>query len=111
MATFIKKHLFMWLAMFTVFAVFLVVGLSLSTIVNENTVSQLQHMSMWPLFNWRVCFYAVLVWVWPWLIKRIARKRLNKNDVSPKRLPLIVTILLYELVIVQNPLAKLIRLF
>ena len=56
---------------------------------------------------WRAFIYSLLVMFWPRLICHLTRHRRYDSSYSAGRRPLVVLIVLYECLIVQNPLAYL----
>lgn len=107
----LKKYVLLLAATVFIFFALFFIGLSLSYFVHEETVNTLQNINTGYFNIWRWFFYIALLVAWPWFITRLIKKRLNKQAISPSRLPLFVLIILYELIIVQNPLAAVLRLF
>ncbi len=60
-----------------------------------------------PLGWWRASIYSLLVMFWPQLVCHLTRYRRNNSSYSASRRPLVVLIIFYECLIVQNPLAYL----
>ena len=58
-----------------------------------------------PLGWWRAVIYSLLVLCWPRLVCHLTRHRRHDSSSSASRRPLIILIILYECLIVQNPLA------
>ena len=58
-----------------------------------------------PLGWWRVGIYSLLVLFWPQLVRHLTRHRRHDSSFLASRRPLIILIILYECLIVQNPLA------
>jgi len=57
-----------------------------------------------PLGWWRAVIYSLLVLCWPRLVCHLTRHRRHDSSSSASRRPLIILIILYECLIVQNPL-------
>ena len=60
-----------------------------------------------PLGWWRAVIYSLLVLCWPRLVCHLTRHRRHDSSSSASRRPLVILIILYECLIVQNPLAAL----
>ena len=60
-----------------------------------------------PLGWWRAGIYSLLVLCWPRLICHLTRHRQHNSSSAVSRRPLVILIILYECLIVQNPLAVL----
>ena len=60
-----------------------------------------------PLGWWRAGIYSLLVLFWPQLVRHLTRHRRHDSSSSASRRPLVILIILYECLIVQNPLAAL----
>lgn len=58
-----------------------------------------------PLGWWRAVIYSLLVLCWPQFVYHLTRHHRNDSSPSASRRPLIILIILYECLIVQNPLA------
>ena len=58
-----------------------------------------------PLGWWRAGIYSLLVLFWPRLVCHLTRHRRHDSSSSASRRPLVILIILYEGLIVQNPLA------
>ncbi|WP_299082339.1 hypothetical protein [uncultured Paraglaciecola sp.] len=60
-----------------------------------------------PLGWWRAGIYSLLVLCWPRFVCHLTRDHRHDSSSSASRRPLIILIILYECLIVQNPLAAL----
>ena len=60
-----------------------------------------------PLGWWRAVIYSLLVLCWPRLVYHLTRHHRNDSSPTASRRPLVILIILYECLIVQNPLAAL----
>ena len=60
-----------------------------------------------PLGWWRAVIYSLLVLCWPRFVYHLTRHHRNDSSPSASRRPLVILIILYECLIVQNPLAAL----
>lgn len=69
----------------------------------DELITRSQRINTLPWVWWRALFYAVLIFFWPWLIKGVAKSHV----VNVSRRPVIILVLLYEGLVVLNPLAAL----
>ncbi|PHS00160.1 MAG: hypothetical protein COA78_24235 [Blastopirellula sp.] len=69
----------------------------------DELIVESQQINTLPWGWWRGVLYAVLFFLWSWLIKGVAKNR--KLKVSKR--PLIILIMLYEGLVVLNPLSTL----
>lgn len=107
----IKKCLWMGLVTLSILILVWAIGFSLSYIVDKDILVQTLELYALPLAVWRGLLYIGVILAWPWLVKRIAATRLKQVKLSPSRWLLIIVIAAYELLIVQNSVAALVRLF
>lgn len=101
-----------WRWLFTLIALvaFFMAGLLVSLLVSSTDFPSHQHdRREWLI--WRLLAYSLMVGVWPYLIKHLLKRLKVKARQIPARLPLVVLIVLYELLIVQNPLQALLALW
>lgn len=89
------------------FTALFIVGALSSLFAGEAQLDQLiDHGSLgW----WRIAFYVMLLAIWPRFVARAIGDRQLKSDFYKSRKPLLVVVLLYELLIVLNPLAYVVR--
>ncbi len=84
----------------------LVAGVLLSLWFGSNPVSDLgTGVGGVPFAGWRAGIYGALVLLWPKLVLRIRKNRPLTQAALLNRRPVIILILLYEGLIVQNPLS------
>ncbi|PCJ43339.1 MAG: hypothetical protein COA71_00230 [SAR86 cluster bacterium] len=69
----------------------------------DELITRSQSINSLPWGWWRGLFYAVLIFLWPWLIKGVAKSHIG----NVSRRPVIILVLLYEGLVVLNPLATL----
>ncbi len=62
-----------------------------------------------PLLGWRMAVYSGLLVMWPRLTEWLTHPPKQDNRLLLSRRPLVLLILAYELLIVQNPLALLLQ--
>ena len=99
----LKRHSFFWFATFAAMTIVALVGMIL---IND---SDLRHSIDGLIENhevalsiWRFSVYLLLIYCWPKMAAFVSK---SKNTDKNSRLSIILLILLYEFVIVQNPLA------
>jgi len=91
-------------------AVLFVAGVLVSLLVSSNQLPTYPlDESAW--FGWRLLIYCLLVGWWPYLIQHLLKRLKAKATQTAARLHLVVLIVLYELLIVQNPLQALLGLW
>ena len=100
-----------WRWLFTLIALVLLfmAGLIVSLLVSSTDLSGHQFDGRTWL-GWRLLVYSLLIGLWPFLIQNLLKKFKVKASRKPSRLHLLVIIVLYELLIVQNPLQALLSL-
>jgi len=109
--TFLKRQCQLWGYTATGFLLLLgagfVIGLWNDSSLIEYARSNTESLSFaW----WRACVYGLLLVFWPGISGWLTPNRQSVGSRFPSRFPLIVVIILYELLIVQNPLALLLKL-
>ncbi|MEE8058256.1 MAG: hypothetical protein V3T17_10535 [Pseudomonadales bacterium] len=106
----IKRQCVLWGFTLATLALLLAVGLVASLGVKHYPLfltDSLIHALPWGW--WRGWAYLALVAFWPYLVKGLLQRRYAVVTTNPDRRPLLVLIVLYEGLIVQNPLAWLFR--
>ena len=108
---FLKRQCQLWGFTFAGLLLLFVAGFAVSVWNGDNLV---QNASMYAanlsLAWWRVGDYMMLLIFWPRIVRRLASNRQSISNKFLSRSPLVVLILLYELLIVHNPLAALLKL-
>ncbi|MDA1370266.1 MAG: hypothetical protein O2971_05845 [Proteobacteria bacterium] len=84
------------LSMVFVFLLCLLVG-------TDELITKSERINTLPWPWWRGLFYTLLIILWPWLIKAVAKT----HGIQVSRRPVIILVLLYETLVVLNPLAAL----
>ena len=86
----------------------LLVGVAVSIWVGSQPPQEIGLLvANFPLGWWRAGIYSLLVLFWPQLVRYLTRHRRHDSSSSASRRPLVILIILYECLIVQNPLAAL----
>ena len=109
--SFLKRQWLLWGCTSVGLALLAAVGFVLTFWVNSNGIQWFDNRTgtLW-LGCWRGLVYIFLIVFWPIVISRLTgRSQCNSSAISSRR-PLVILIILYELLIVQNPLAALIEL-
>ena len=102
----LKRHAFFGAFTLIAFFVLFVVGLFVSFSAEEFSLSQPSYLRDVNAFIWwRATVYILLLVFWPRLIRRAAYMLGITGKVSESRKALMLLILFYELLIVQNPLS------
>lgn len=102
----LKQQCLLWGYTLAGLALLLVAGLLLSFWIGNSDLQEVRGLiNALPLGWWRGVFYGVLLMFWPRLIRRLTESKLVNKEVLRSRCSLCVLIVLYELLIVQNPLA------
>lgn len=98
-----------WRWLYTIAALFIlfVGGLLVSLILGANGVPVARlDVNAW--LWWRGLIYLVLLLCWPLLVRHLARRR-NIESTRPVGFrPLVILVVLYELLIAQNPIQALV---
>ena len=106
---FLKRHFLVWGITTAALALLFVAGVLASFwAVGQSTQDYGLLIQELPLGWWRAAAYLLLIVFWPRLIYQLARKYSGASYKSNRR-PLIILIILYEVLIVENPLAALFR--
>lgn len=108
---FLKRQCQLWGFTFVGLLLLFVVGFAVSVWNGDNLAPNVStYADNLSLGWWRVGGYILLFLLWPRLVRRLASNRQSISNKLVSRRPLVVLILLYELLIVQNPLAALMKL-
>ncbi|MCW8883753.1 MAG: hypothetical protein OQK12_00695 [Motiliproteus sp.] len=107
----LASHKLRWRWLFTLIAlvVLLIAGVIVSLLVSSTDLPSHQFNER-GLLIWRLIAYSLLAGLWPYLIQHLLKRIKIKATQIPSRMPLAVLIVLYELLIVQNPLQALLGL-
>ncbi|AEF05650.1 hypothetical protein [Alteromonas naphthalenivorans] len=104
-----NKQGWRWLFTLIALVVLFMAGLIVSLLVSSNQLPAHQFDGhAW--LGWRLLIYCLLIGLWPFLIQHLLNRLKIKARQKPARLPLVILIVLYELLIVQNPLQTLLSL-
>ena len=102
----IKRQCLLWGYTSAALVLLLIVGVAVSLWVGSQSPKAIGSLvSNLPLGWWRAGIYSLLVLYWPQLVCHLTRHRRHDSSSSASRRPLIILIMLYECLIVQNPLA------
>ncbi|UVW35795.1 hypothetical protein NYF23_04070 [SAR92 clade bacterium H455] len=108
--TTLKGQCLLWLWTLMGFVVLLVVGFMVALWMGEGHQTVQQKFNQLPWALWRGFGYGVLLLSWPHLVRLVINYRQSTcREQSVSRRPLIILIVLYELLLVQDPLAALFR--
>ena len=102
-----RRHAYFLSFTLSGFVALFVVGLLSSLFASEAQLAQL--LDGRSLGWWRIASYVMLLMMWPRFVTRVIGDRQLKSDFYKSRKPLLVVVLLYELLIVLNPLAYVVR--
>jgi hypothetical protein len=91
-------------ALLLLFVAGFAVSLWVSAPPHQAMVSPVAH---WPLGGWRALVYSLLLWCWPRLVGRLHRYHQHRGANAVSRRPLVILVVFYEGLMVQNPLAVL----
>lgn len=110
----LKRQCLIWGATLLGIVISAVIGLALAIWMGDNHQVAQPLLQQLPWGWWRVLLYTGLLLMWPQAVQCALRQRCYsslalKLNQSLSRRPLIVLILCYELLVVRNPLAALIR--
>ena len=101
-----NKQRWRWLFTLIALVVLFITGLIVSLLVSSKQLPAHQFDGhTW--LGWRLLIYCLLIGLWPFLIQHLLKRFKIKARQKPDRLPLVMLIVLYELLIVQNPLQTL----
>ena len=104
----LKGHCLLWLWTLIGLALLLTIGFSVALWMGGDHQAVQQQFSRLPWGWWRGLAYSVLLLSWPRLVKvALNYRQLAYREQSVNRRRLIILIVLYELLLVQNPLAAL----
>ncbi len=106
----LKEQCLLWLWTLMGFVLLLAVGFMVALSMGAEHQAVQQKFSQLPWGWWRGVGYGVLLLSWPRLVRLVTNYRQSTcRGQSVSRRPLIILIVLYELLLVQNPLAALFR--
>ncbi|WP_390619328.1 hypothetical protein [Maricurvus nonylphenolicus] len=102
----VKRIRVRWFYALAAIVLLFLAGLLISLLISSGklTVDQYDDQA-WMI--WRVLFYGFLIGLWPVFIKFLLKKHRLEVGKEISRLPVIILIALYEILIVQNPLKAL----
>lgn len=101
-----KRHAYFLSLTLAGFILLFAVGLVSSFFADTNRALEINHLvDSGVLAVWRMVLYAMLLALWPRLITWIAGTTQRTKEHYRSRRPLLIVILLYEALIVFNPLA------
>lgn len=104
----IKKQCLLWGYTSAALVLLLIVGVAVSIWGSSQPPQAISALvANLPLGWWRAVLYSLLVLCWPQLVRHLTRHRRHDSSSSASRRPLAILIILYECLIVQNPLAVL----
>ena len=102
----LKRHFLLWGFTFAGVGLLLIAGLLLSFWVGNNPSLDIGEILDGMQFGWwRAVIYSALLLIWPRLVSRVMHNRQKSQQYLLSRRPLIILIILYECLIVQNPLS------
>ena len=108
--TALKRQFLLWGYTSAALVLVLIVGVAVSIWGSSQSPQAIGSLvANLPLGWWRAGIYSLLVLFWPQLVCHLTRHRRNDSSSSASRHPLIILIVLYECLVVQNPLAILLR--
>ena len=104
----IKRQCLLWGYTSVALVLLLIVGVAVSIWGSSQPPQAISTLvANLPLGWWRAGIYSLLVLFWPRLVCHLTRHRRHDSSSSASRRPLVILIILYECLIVQNPLAAL----
>jgi hypothetical protein len=104
----LKRQFLLWGYTSAALVLLLIVGVAVSIWGSSQPPQEISTLvANLPLGWWRVGIYSLLVLFWPQLVRHLTRHRRHDSSFLASRRPLIILIILYECLIVQNPLAVL----
>ena len=102
----LKRQFLLWGYTSAALVLLLIVGVAVSIWVSSQPPHAIGSLAANLLLGWwRAGIYSLLVLFWPQLVRHLTRHRRHDSSSSVSRRPLIILIILYECLIVQNPLA------
>lgn len=102
----LKGQCLLWGYTSAALVLLLLVGVAVSLWVGSQSPQAIGSLvANLPLGWWRAGIYGLLVLFWSRLVRHLTRHRRHDSSSSASRRPLIILIILYECLIVQNPLA------
>jgi hypothetical protein len=102
----LKRQFLLWGFTFAGAGLLLIAGLLLSFWIGNNPSLDVgETMDGMQLGWWRAVIYSALLLFWPRLVSRVIHNREQSQPHLLSRRPLIILIILYECLIVQNPLS------
>lgn len=104
----LKRQFLLWGYTSAALVLLLIVGVAVSIWGSSQPPQAISTLvANLPLGWWRAVIYSLLVLCWPRLVCHLTRHRRHDSSSSASRRPLVILIILYECLIVQNPLAAL----
>jgi len=101
----LKRQCLIWGYTSAALLLLLIVGVVVSLWVSSQPPQAVDSLvANLPLGWWRAAIYSLLVLFWPQLICRLTRNRRYDSSCPANRRLLVILIILYECLIVQNPL-------
>lgn len=99
-----------WFFTLVALVVLFVAGALVSLLVTSGSFSA-DPLDLRAWLGGRLLFYALVIALWPLLIRCVLDRREIVVSKIPARQPVVALIVFYELLIVQNPLQALLRLW
>ena len=107
----LKRQSVFWGCTLAALVFLLVVGFLVSQLTTDSSVQAISHkLDKLPFFLLRLLMYGALLFFWSRLVQWLASKRNIVTQVIISRRPLIILIVFYEFLVVQNSIAILFRL-
>lgn len=99
----LKRHSFFWIATLVIMAIVMLIGAALiNNTDRQYSINTFFHSHKNIFVVWRLSIYFLLITAWPSIVAFIGK---HKVELSIRRSPIVLLVCIYELVIVQNPLA------
>jgi hypothetical protein len=104
----LKRQFLLWGFTVTGIGLLFIAGLLVSFLIGiDPALNSGEIMDGSQLGWWRAVIYSVIVLLWPRLVTRVIQNRHQSLQHLRSRAPLVFLIILYECLIVQNPLSVL----
>ena len=108
--TLIKRQLLVWGFTFVALVLLLGSGLLIGVWFEYSEANTFDHRATTPAYlSWRLLVYGLLLLFWSVIIKRVLPSMPRGKQSAVGRRVLLLLIIAYELLIVQNPLAQLLQ--